>query len=156
MSNFNFTMETPKIGILSPDMLKFFYYDICRDSMDCLRGIYREDEKVKQFKKERGLVIESRSNGDIPEEIPVGHCYFTTSKGSTPEMDFFRHLRNAFAHFRIVNEGEEYVRMQDMKINQLTMNGFLKFQDLKEYCFLFFDQKTQFLERIENEEDRPV
>ena len=50
-------------------------------------------------------------------------------------MDFFHHLRNAYAHFRIVREGEEYVRMQDKYGNQLTMNV----QYLKEYCFLFFD-----------------
>ena len=25
MSSFDFTMKTPKIGILSPDMLKFFF-----------------------------------------------------------------------------------------------------------------------------------
>ena len=69
--------------------------------------------------------------------------YFSVSENETIPLAFFRHLRNAFAHHRIVRCCE-YLHIEDIQGKDLTMKGLVKFKDLKELCFLFFDQRTEF------------
>lgn len=143
MENFDYTFNIPSKGILLPDEVNFFCCDIMRDVEDNIQAIYEWNGEIENFFYEKGIKIEVMEKGEIPQNIEKNVMFFSIYQDESKPIAFFRHLRNAFAHHRIVHCGE-YLNIEDAQGDSLTMKGSIKFQDLKELCFLFFDQRTQF------------
>lgn len=65
-------------------------------------------------------------------------------------MNFtFSHLRNAFAHYRVVREGENYILTDGDK--KSTMQGMVNAELLKNFCFRFFDIREEITRNYENQ-----
>lgn len=64
-----------------------------------------------------------------------------------------RHLRNAFVHIQIASEcgylnitDGSYKGKKENKYLEKTMIGQIRYEDLKELCFIFFEQGEKFRE----------
>lgn len=65
-------------------------------------------------------------------------------------MNFtFSHLRNAFAHYNIVREGENFILTDGEKT--YSMCGFVNAELLKNFCFRFFDIREEITRNYENQ-----
>ncbi len=151
----NYTMSKCKKSILSAEEVHFFYYDIMRNQENSIQCVYDWNNDIQNYLDSKGIVVEVRDINVFPEFIEKNRIYFAVDKNdkNNKAVAFFRHLRNAFAHFRIVREGE-YLYITDGswkgkekdKYLEKTMIGLIKYEDLKELCFLFFKQGDKFIE----------
>lgn len=152
--NFSFTWNRPwGNGILSPDDLRFFYYDIAMDSLTGISKIYEWDDTVKSFLETNKLTIDGSDK--IDDSVDFNTILFKVAKGKdgknkeTKAQAFFRHLRNAFAHYNIKRVNDIYY-IKDFDKNT-TMLGAIKCELLKQFCFLFLDQKEAMLQSLDNQ-----
>ena len=143
MKNIYYTINNPSKGVLSPDEVHFFYYDVMRDTEDDIQAIYEWNEDIERFLNKKELKVEEINKGTLSNNVGNNVICFTVSENESKPLAFFRHLRNAFAHHRIVQCGE-FLRIEDIQGKDFTMVALVKFQDLKALCFLFFEQKTKF------------
>ena len=146
-SKFDFSKHFTN-AILNPDDLKFFYYDIGKDNMDGAPFLYDWDAVVNEFSDV--LDIDSCSKEQIDKEFVQNKIRFTISaKEKEPKAAaFFRHLRNAFAHYHIERDGENYCLIdKDPQDAQITMRGLVKAEILKKFCFRFFEQRDEMINR---------
>ena len=134
-------------GVLNGDDLIFFYYDICLNNLQDLPEEYDWDSMVEEFK---GLLDNDTCNpGQVDENFVLNRIRFTVSNqknsdnGSKPAA-FFRHLRNAFAHYHVVREGENYV-IVDKTEKHITMQGLINAELLKAFCFRCFELREQLM-----------
>lgn len=147
-------MSEYKKSILSAEEVHFFYYDIMRNQEDGIQCVYDWNNDIQDYLDSKGIVMEVREINDFPEIMEKNRLYFTVDKNdkNNKAVAFFRHLRNAFAHFRIVRE-DEYLNITDgfwegeegNKHFERTMIGQIKYENLKELCFLFFKQRDKFI-----------
>lgn len=143
--------EHYETGMLNGEDLKFFYYDIGLDNLQGWPEIYDWDAIVEEY---RGILdIDSSIAAEIESELVLNKIRFTVSNrkdldNGSKSAAFFRHLRNAFAHYRIVREGENYV-LTDKKDNT-TMRGFVNAELLKKFCFKFFEIRERIINDREN------
>lgn len=147
-------MSEYKKSILSAEEVHFFYYDIMRNQEDGIQCVYDWNNDIQDYLDSKGIVMEVREINDFPEIMEKNRLYFTVDKSdkNNKAVAFFRHLRNSFAHFRIVRE-DEYLNITDgswkgeegNKHFERTMIGQIKYEDLKELCFLFFKQRDKFI-----------
>lgn len=131
-------------GILNPDDLNFFYYDIGKENIGDTPFLYEWDAVVNEFSDV--LDIDSCSKEQIDKEFVQNKIRFTISakEKKSKTAAFFRHLRNAFAHYRIVRDGENYCLIdKDPQDAQITMRGLVKAEILKNFCFRFFEQRDE-------------
>ena len=145
MENFDYTFNVPSKGILSPDEVHFFYYDVMRDTINNAQVIYEWNEEIEKFLEEKGIKVEVKEKRAVSQNVEKNVMFFSIAQDESKPIAFFRHLRNAFAHHQIVYCGE-CLQIEDIQGNDFTMKGLIKFQDLKELCFLFFDQRAKFEE----------
>lgn len=139
-------------GVLNGDDLSFFYYDIGLDNLQGWPLAYDWEAVVNEYKD---LVdIASCDKSDIPEQLTDNQIRFTVS----PKKDldngsitcaFFRHLRKAFAHYRVIRNGEWYI-LSDYSGEDKSMYGKIKASLLKEFCFRFFDLREKILNDMGN------
>ena len=142
-------------GSLNEADLAFFYYDIGLDHMQGLPVVYDWDKVVEEFKGQ--LDIASCASNQISDELVQNQIRFTVANqknldNNSKSAAFFRHLRNAFAHYHIVREGENYIltdRDRD-KTKKLTMRGMVNAELLKNFCFKFFDVREKILNDMED------
>ena len=150
----NYTMTPSTKGFLLPEEIHFFYYDVMRATEDSTLFIYDwNSDDVKEFLNKKIVIIVTKET--LPDKVMKDEMYFIIEKIDEENIAaaFFSHLRNAFAHFRIVHESE-YLNITDGswkgkeedKYFERTMIGQIKYEDLKELCFLFFKQKEKFIE----------
>lgn len=143
-------------GVLNGDDLTFFYYDIGLDNLQGWPDAYDWDSVVSEFKD--CLDIEACKSNQIPKDFILNTIRFTVSgnknsdKGSKAAA-FFRHLRNAFAHYRVVREGENYVISDGNK--HATMRGFVNIEILKSLCFRFFEVRENIINDLDNS-NKPI
>lgn len=152
----DYTMSKYKRSVLSEEECHFFYYDIIRNQEDNIRFVYDWNEDIQDYLDSKGIVIEVREENDLPETVEKNRLYFAIIEKDEKNkaIAFFRHLRNAFAHLQIVREGE-YMNITDgfwegeeeNKHFEKTMIGQIKYEDLKELCFLFFKQGNELTEK---------
>jgi hypothetical protein len=144
MQKFDYELKIDKNGILDPEQLHFFYYDIARDTIDSRQKCYCWNKKVEEFLETKKLDIHEVRLEDLQsEEVETlkDAIHFTVPKGKSKSIAFFNHLRNAFAHFRIRKWDSDSVAMEDINSKrQKTMVGRIKYEDLKQLWFIFFDQ----------------
>lgn len=129
-------------GILPPEYLKFLYYDICFDYMQGNPEIYKWDSEIEFYLHLHHLTIEPCEVSTLTETFEADKILFGVYPQETKPHAFFRHIRNAFAHFNINNRGDYFI-MMDNSGSQITMIGKIKYNDLKEICFLFFNQREE-------------
>ncbi len=137
-------------GLLSPDDVYLFYYDIGIDSETGNSFIYVWDDKIEQFAKDNNLVIIDCDAASIPTTFSENKIYFTVGDkdNGNKAVAFFRHLRDAFAHYHIGTSGDYYC-MKDFRRPEktVTMIGKIHHSLLKGLLEVFFEQKAK-------EEDR--
>lgn len=138
-------------GILNGDDLTFFYYDISLDNLQGYPTLYDWDIVVEEFKGV--LDIDTCPSNQIGAEFVQNRIRFTVSNNKNQDNGskaaaFFRHLRNAFAHYHIVREGENFVLIDVAQ--KTTMRGLINAELLKKFCFRFFDIREKLLNEMEN------
>lgn len=131
-------------GVLTPDDLRFFYYDIATDSITGLSKIYEWDDAVISFLEINKLTID---DCDIIEDnVENNIILFIINKDKngnyieTKPQAFFRHLRNAFAHYNIKRDNDLFY-IRDIYDNKTKMLGAINCDLLKQFCYLFLDQR---------------
>lgn len=131
-------------GVLNNDDLNFFYYDIGLESMQGRLILADWDEVVKEF--ECRVDIASCTD-NIPNEdnmkdntIRFSVSSFQNSDNGSLSSAFFRHLRNAFAHYRIRRVGDFFLICDKSEKGKNTMCGKINADLLKEFCFKFFEK----------------
>lgn len=141
-----------KTGVLNGDDLIFFYYDICLDNLQGWPLAYDWETVVNEF---NGLAdIASCDKTDIPKQLVDNQIRFTVSQeknsdNGSKSCAFFRHLRNAFAHYSVTRQGEWYF-ITDYSGTEKSMYGKIKASLLKEFCFRFFDIREKIINDMEN------
>lgn len=138
-------------GILNHDDLIFFYYDIGLDNFQDWPKAYDWDIVVEEFKNE--LDIESCTSAQIDTDFVQNKIRFTVSNqknsdNGSKSAAFFRHLRNAFAHYSVVREGENYILSDGVK--NTTLHGLVNVELLKKFCFRFFDIREKITKEFED------
>lgn len=144
-------------GFLGGDDLKFFYYDIGLDNLQGWPIVYDWDSVVKEFKDE--LDIDTCSSNNIDAGFVQNKIRFTVSKNKNVDNNsqavaFFRHLRNAFAHYHVVREGQNYVITDGKK--ETTMRGLVNADLLKRFCFRFFDNREGIINNMDKANDPTI
>ena len=148
----DFTLSKhPTTGVLSGDDLVFFYYDIGLDHLQGWPATYDWNAIVNEFK---GLVdIDTCTEDQIPEHFEYNTIKFCVSNNididnGSKSAAFFRHLRNAFAHYSIVREGANYRIIDGQK--KITMRGLVNADVMKNFCFRFFDIREKIIKEDED------
>ncbi len=138
-------------GVLNDEDLRFFYYDIGLDNNQGWPEVYDWNVIVKEFKGVLDIDACSAAQIDadlVPNKIRFTVSYQKNSDNGSKSVAFFRHLRNAFAHYRVVREGDNYVISDG--INKTTMWGLVNAELLKKFCFQFFDIREKLISDHEN------
>lgn len=154
--DFSFTKHTTT-GVLNGEDLKFFYYDIGLDNLQGWPAIYDWDSVVKEFKDK--LDIDSCPKDQMPNELTLNTIRFTVSNSKKSDngskaMAFFRHLRNAFAHYNVVRKGENYALIDSKGYE--TMRGLVNAEILKQFCFRFFDYREKITNDYEESNNQNI
>lgn len=143
----DFTIGNPgSIGLLNPEDLNFFYYDVSRNSLDGWASCCEWNCDIEDFIKGNKLRIEVCDAKYIPGSVDSGTILFTIDpmdSGSKADA-LLRHLRNAFSHFRINRNGDNYI-MSDYSngINKHTMRGYINADLLKTLIFKLYSQNQE-------------
>lgn len=135
-------------GVLNEEDLKFFYYCIGLENQQGWPVVYEWDDVVKEFNTK--IDIEACENDKIPDNCNENTIRFSIGDDdkNSKAMSFFRHLRNAFSHYRITREGDDYVFMDKNDNNKkTTMRGKVNAYIFKEFCFRFFDLRDEMIEK---------
>ena len=156
--NYSFQWYSPLgSGILSPSDLRFFYYDIAVDNLSGMSKIYEWNDTIKSFLANNQLKIEDCEDFDNIE-VDNGTILFEIVKDKktgeakeTKAMAFFRHLRNAFAHYNIKCENDIFYIRDFDKNKQITMVGAINRDLLKGFCTLFLDQGAEIMQSLDND-----
>lgn len=145
--------EHSKTSLLNGEDLQFFYYDICQDHMQGWPSVYDWDSVVTEFTD--SLNIGACDATQIPNEYIPNTIRFNVSHD--PKIDnasksaaFFRHLRNAFAHYHVVREGANYVLTDIGNNGTITMRGLVDAEVLKQFCFRFFSMRDKIMDDYED------
>lgn len=129
-------------GVLNPEDLRFFYYDVGLETLTNAPAIYCWDEKTQSYVDSMQITIEF-VNGMIVGKFEKDKMICLQHENETKEESFFRHLRNAFAHYNIRRDGDYlFCKDIDPKDNSTTMIGCIKGDFLKKLCFRFIDQRA--------------
>ena len=141
--------------VLNGDDLRFFYYDVGLENFQGWPKIYEWNAIIEEFKSL--LDIGSCTPGQIPKTYIQNQVRFTLSSqeqsGNVSEATaFFRHLRNAFAHYRIVREGDNYILTDETK-HTTTMLGMVNAEFLKSFCFRFFEIRDKVVDKYEKSQN---
>ncbi len=142
----DFSIDQTSSGILNPEDLRFFYYDVGLETMTNAPVLYCWDEKIQSYVDSMQMevkCIEETERHTLDNKFEKDKMFFLKKENETKEESFFRHLRNAFAHYRI-NRNGDYIFCKDIdpKDNSITMVGYIKGDSLKELCFRFIDQRV--------------
>ncbi|MDE5789954.1 MAG: hypothetical protein K2H96_01825 [Muribaculaceae bacterium] len=144
-------------GVLNADDLTFFYYDIGLDNLQGWPACYNWEAIVEEFK---GLLdIDTCTPSQIRSDFVQNKIRFTVSHrkdsdNGSKSAAFFRHLRNAFSHYHIVRERDNYVLTDGTHIT--TMRGLVNAELLKKFCFRFFDKREKILNEINNKNNQNI
>ena len=140
-------LEDSYSGELDPNDVILFYYDI---GVDCEMKTYPYiwDDEMEEFIQKNKLVIEVCQNGLLPQSVSVNEIYFTEcfdKENNIKEdkaMAFLRHLRNAFAHYRIGASGNYYC-LKDEYNKRITMIGKIDKRLFQGLIEIYFKQKAK-------------
>ena len=127
---FDFTGLQVVEPILPSELVRYFYLNVAYKSTYRILIDYAEDADIQTYADNNHMVVAACKTKKISENVPEGTILFTQDickrskkarrlkiKERLP-IALFRHMRNAFAHFRITQEGE-YIVMHD----EIVRNG---------------------------------
>lgn len=139
-------------GPLGPEDLQLFYYDIGLDNESNLKNGYQWNGDVENYLKNNNTVIDTASREEIPSDFVDNQILFTMCDKDEDNkvVALFRHLRNAFSHYRIGYSCDCFC-MEDYKDNKkshLTMRGKIDRKIFKGLMELFFEQKKKIEDEI--------
>lgn len=146
------SLEDNHLGILSPDDVHLFYYDVGIDSEMGHSFIYNWSNDVEIFNKKHNLVIDNCDSASIPLTFEINKMFFTIGDEdeNNKAVAMFRHLRNSFAHYHIGVSGEYYCIKDFRKDGKtVTMIGKIHKQLFKELLNVFYMQKAKVEEGID-------
>lgn len=151
LQDFKFIWNYPNsIGILNRDDLNFFYYDVAAQSLTGSFIIFDWNEMIEEYIQTHGMIIDECEDCILQfKEFESNKMFFIARKNETKPEAFFRHIRNAFAHFNI-NHCDDYYYMKDTEpgTNKVTMIGQLKTEDLQQLCHLFLGQHDSIIKQL--------
>ena len=156
--NMDFSIpEHNTVGVLNGDDLAFFYYDIGLDNLQGCPEEYDWDAVMADFSGV--LDIDSCPSNQIEDDFVLNKIRFTVSNqknsdNGSKSAAFFRHLRNAFAHYHIVREGENFILIDGKA--RTTMRGFVNAELLKKFCFRFLDIRAELMDKLHNEHNSTI
>lgn len=139
-------------GVLNGDDLIFFYYDIGLDNLQGWPLAYDWDIVIEEFKGQ--IDVASCDKADIPDDLQDNQIRFTVSADKSSDNDskssaFFRHLRNAFSHYKVSRQGDWFY-LTDHSGKEKSMHGKINVELLKKFCFRFFDIREKIMNDMEN------
>ncbi len=137
------SLKDSSSGVLSNDDLHFFYYDIGLDNHTGTPVIYKDNKETEAYKLSRKLTIEAVEQDKLPSNFQDGKICFVKYSNETDVEAFFRHMRNAFAHYNIKHHGDFFFMndFYDEKCTKMSMIGKIKCNDLFNYCNLLLKQR---------------
>lgn len=137
-------------GSLTGEDLLFFYNSVGMEVLQDYPLIYDWSKAVEEFQN-RIKFIAIKGNPKISGELIENTISFHIN--NSPKSDkglsapaFFRHLRNAFAHYRIIRNGEWYIITDINTKGKITMKGKVKTKDLFDFCFRLYELKENFID----------
>lgn len=106
-------------------------------------SVYDWDKIVNEY--EGRLNILDCSIDSIGQDINNNTILFSLSNSGREckAEAFFRHLRNAFAHHRIVRERDNYFITDMLSNGKFSMYGIVNAELLKNFCFSLFEEKDR-------------
>lgn len=148
--------DIPALVPLSPEHLKFFYYDVARFGEIELLIECSNDELI-EFADEFGikLIPIKQQTFSVNKHTPnENEIIFTVVKNRNKiemlyQTALFKHLRNSFAHYRITyKNGENFFLMEDCRCNGFTMRGLVEIEKLKNLIFRLRDYNEEQISNI--------
>lgn len=143
--------DNPVRGNLSPEDLKFFYYDVAKLSELGLL-IECSNDKLYEIARDIGIILKPIQqqtfsfNKYIPAENEIIFT-FLTNRGKKEllfQTALLRHLRNSFSHYRtIYAEGDRFLKIEDSLYGGHTMKGFVDVEKLKDFIFKQIDYSEE-------------
>ena len=123
-----FKLKQPTLGILAPNDLSFFYYDVAQWSEAELYEF--ENDAFINVAREIGIALIPIETKTFRQCDLCDNKLHFTFKRRTGKQDmtlsyqsaFFRHLRNSFAHYRITNLGDYFI-IEDKIGDRYTCKG---------------------------------
>lgn len=116
--------------------------------------IYDWEKVAEEFRNRINFIqIKGNSNisGDFVENTISFHINnFQKSDKGLASPAFFRHLRNAFAHYRIIRDREWYFITDINTKGNVTMKGKVKAKDLFDFCYRLYELKENFIDNQNN------
>lgn len=141
---YNFTFGESAIGLLSPESVHFFYYTVAKGELEGETAMYEWDEEIKSYLSNQGLCVRPCTIEELTSEFKDSKILFEKGAHENEAEAFIRHLRNAFAHYRIGEYGDSY-KMEDFnKQKQRTMIGMIEIEKLKKLCYLLLKQGEKY------------
>lgn len=130
-------------GLLNGEDLEFFYYCVANQSDNALIGCINWDELVLPIVDALGVRIEfiSKDNSNAKSMLLCNDDVFchqntlflSVSDNNEPKtVTLFRHLRNAFSHYRITHFGDLYILSDINRNEELSMKGSIEINKLRE------------------------
>lgn len=138
--NFNLKFEPNPNGILQPDDLRFFYYDLGRLNLTNSSSKNHEwSNEIQSYLSENNIVIEPDVESDNNVEYKNNVIHLKMKNNESKENALIRHLRNAFAHYHVTKEGNYYI-LKDIDDKGISMIGKIECEHLKKIAFLLIEQ----------------
>lgn len=142
-------------GVLTNKQLSFFYYGIAYSDFSSAAKNYEWSDEVDNFLNNQGIKVFVNKNipsGNPPKDV----IYFSKGLKESKQEAFFRHMRNAFAHFLIFKH-KKYVTMRDIKekkdgSKKLTMVCNIKYEDLIGFYIVFFKCNELLAEAVRHDQ----
>ena len=134
-------LEDSFVGILLPEEVRLFYYDIGFDSEVNHSVSYCWDYDMDAFCLRNNLLIDECKKGFLPQTVSENKVFLSLCEKEDKAMAFLRHLRNAFAHYRICSTGNYYC-MKDVDKGKTTMIGKIDKNLFHELIGFYFKQKA--------------
>ncbi len=134
-------LEDSHVGILSPEEVLLFYYDIGFDS-EMKNSIYCWDNEMDSFCSINNLSIDECQKGLLPQVVSENKIILSLYENEDKAMALLRHLRNAFAHYRI-SSSSNYYCLKDVDKGNTTMIGKIDKRIFHHLIELYYKQKAQ-------------
>lgn len=141
-------------GYLKGNDLRFFYYDIGLENLQGNPIGYEWETILEDFHNQFGLDIQICRKSVIPTIINLNAIRLTIGDKESESEAFFRHLRNAFSHYRVARVNDEYHIKDIDKQYDVTMIGRVKVDVLQQFCFRLHENYQQKIEQFYNEQYR--
>lgn len=138
-------------GCLTGEDLSFFYNCIGWETLQRWPLIYDWEAIEEEFKGKINFEPQ-KGNPNIKDVFIENNIRFhinnnPNSDNGLSAVAFFRHLRNAFAHYRIVHEDDWYYITDKNTKGTITMKGKVNTQLLFDFCYKLYALKEEMIEK---------